>query len=534
MGFWRELPKRHYFSHPCIPVIETKNPLKDVLPLGLEPEPFKGLTEVLSASAVHTFLTNDARATNDSTMLLFLERMVKSDRVRGRATKEKQAAAKEWEDRTERMQKHVNSITLLRHWSRERASSRHATSSPTSQSDMVSLAPTYTHAVETWGRSYGRGLCFQNFSRRVRGAVCGVEVQDWDISNCMFTLMTQVAQRLGIDLEVQEVALPMWNRYASDTKGVRSQVAAGFGVDAKAEILKVGHGGSTTTSGNEEVDNFLAGISREARLLRWLAASMLPQAHKFFTEDLKKYTWPENTVFHYFWTTIENQCLRALVGYVTSRPIVHLSLHFDGVLVDAARATCSSDFGAEAEAVITQRTGYRVSLVRKMENTFFEFLHSRTTCSDMVISSQDSSVLMKRGKSLPLALAHATGEYALFSEAAGSNSRTTYEQWSTTLATVQNAARRHLQPCYGLQIAAPGNYVLHAHCSGQPECMAIVVELSGYVRLYDGNVQRSVKDTEMQQAWATSTDRSTVVTFAFGSNPATEPACILLKLSVSQ
>ena len=38
--------------------------------------------------------------------------------------------------------------------------------------------------------------------------------------------------------------------------------------------------------------------------------------------------WPEAKTFHYFWATVENQCL---FKYKPS----HLSLHFDGLLLDA-------------------------------------------------------------------------------------------------------------------------------------------------------------------------------------------------------
>ena len=150
-----------------------------------------------------------------------------------------------------------------------------------------------------------------------------------------------------------------------------------------------------------------------------------------------------------------------------------------------------------------------------------------------MIASQELSILKQRGKGLPMALANATGEYALFSAAAALISHTTYAQWSATLGTVPSISHRQLQPHFGLHVAVPGIYLLHAHCSGQPERMAIRVELGGNVRLYDADVQRSVTVTEMEQAWARSTDRSTVITFAFGPNPAPEPASILLKLSVS-
>ena len=151
----------------------------------------------------------------------------------------------------------------------------------------------------------------------------------------------------------------------------------------------------------------------------------------------------------------------------------------------------------------------------------------------MIVPSQHASFCKQRGKGLPLAFAHATGEYALFSAAAASTSYTTYEQWSATLGTVSNPAYRHLQPYFGLRVAVPGTYLLHAHCSGQPECMAICIELAGNVRLYDGEVQRSASGTQIEEAWAKSTDRSTVVTFGFGPNLVLQPASILLKLSVS-
>ena len=529
-GMWRELPKRTYYLQPCIPVIETNRPLREALPMGLDPEPFVGLTETLSVQAVQSFLSEDARASNDSVMLMFFDRMLKGERLPGRTSKVKEAAMKEWTERSEKMQQHIGSVTLLRHWSRRRAALRHATSSQSSQPDVAFLTPKYAHAVDTWGRCYGQDLCFQNLSRRVRGVVAGAEVQDWDISNCMFTLVSQLAACLEIKLDLPEVSLPMWNRYASDIESVRSLVETGFDCNAKAELLRVGHGGGVADSGIEEVDKFLAGVSREARLLRWLAASLLPEAHRFFMQNPKKYTWPQNTVFHYLWTTLENQCLKAMVGFVLSQPVVHLSLHFDGLLVDAARATSSPDFGGQLESCVREKTGFRVRLVQKLDCTFFESLRAADSCGHVVFPSQDCGILKQRGKGLPLALAHATGEYALFSAVAGSTLFVTYEQWSVSLATVRAVEKKYLQPYYGLQIATPGFYVLHAHCSGRPECMAVCVEVGGDARVYDGDVLRSVTVTEMQRAWSRSVDRSTVITFAFRPHCAAQPASVLLQL----
>ena len=69
------------------------------------------------------------------------------------------------------------------------------------------------------------------------------------------------------------------------------------------------HGGRVPETGNHAVDELLKGISREGRLMRWLACNMLPDVYAVVRANPKKYTKPEATIFHYLWATVENQCL---------------------------------------------------------------------------------------------------------------------------------------------------------------------------------------------------------------------------------
>ena len=123
---------------------------------------------------------------------------------------------------------------------------------------------------------YASGLCFQTLSRRLRSALRGVELQDWDISNCMFTVTTQLVDKIKVDLPIPDASLRAWRRYAADPVGVREMLAGSFGADAKAVALKVAHGGACPSCTDHEALAFLVELSRESRLLRWWSCALLP------------------------------------------------------------------------------------------------------------------------------------------------------------------------------------------------------------------------------------------------------------------
>ena len=292
----------------------------------------------------------------------------------------------------------------------------------------------------------------------------------------MFSLTVQAVRRLGLKLNVPEATMPTWTKYADDPETVRDAIKGAIGFnskwDAKSVLIKVAHGGRAPETGNRAVDELLSGISSEARLMRWLACSLLPEVYAFAQQNLKKYPRPEATAFHYFWATVENQCMVSFARLAQMRPVRHLSLHYDGLLVDASRAEASEDFGAEAQAIILADTGYRVKIARKWDRTFFEALRQGFEVSaDATVPAAYSAILLQRGRSLPLALAHATGDYARFAAAVASESGSrldAYGEWSSVLLDLDRPQMRRLQPDLGLHIPADGPCVLHSHGTGAP------------------------------------------------------------------
>ena len=67
---------------------------------------------------------------------------------------------------------------------------------------------------------------------------------------------------------------------------------------AETMLLKVAHGGTPPTAGDESWDSWLDKLSSSARFLRWVAAPQLPELHAVMIHRGKE--WPENIIFAYF------------------------------------------------------------------------------------------------------------------------------------------------------------------------------------------------------------------------------------------
>ena len=86
-------------------------------------------------------------------------------------------------------------------------------------------------------------------------------MQDWDISNSMIAMTTQLASKLGFALELRDAELTTWNRYASDPAGVRDMLSRTFGPQAKGVALKVANGGALSQRSDPEVLVLLTQLS---------------------------------------------------------------------------------------------------------------------------------------------------------------------------------------------------------------------------------------------------------------------------------
>lgn len=67
--------------------------------------------------------------------------------------------------------------------------------------------------------------------------------------------------------------------------------------------------------------------------------------------------WPESSTASILWNRVEDACLQALAEKITSLHPKHLSLHFDGVIVDDDVMDQLGDFPRACSDAIFEKTG---------------------------------------------------------------------------------------------------------------------------------------------------------------------------------
>ena len=255
-------------------------------------------------------------------------------RGEGALTKNQKIVSEEWKRRADRLRRHIVSLSLLRETVRASSRSRDFASTFPDDDMFVSSPRDYSTKYESSGRSYASTSSFQNVTRRLRYAVCDPRAEDWDIKNCMFTLTVQIAHRIQIDLNIAEAKLDeIRQRYR--------QHVAGLNCIPKQKVISTAHGGAIPICSDPSVKSFFEQVSSAARLLRWLACSVMPSLFDRFLCDPDVHPWPENTC---------------------------------GVLVTRATDELQDSFSTEGQEQIHVDTGYSVTIAQKHHHTFIDGL----------------------------------------------------------------------------------------------------------------------------------------------------------------
>jgi hypothetical protein len=363
---------------------------------------------------------------------------------------------------------------------------------------------------------------------------------DWDIKNSMFTLMTQLVARMGMALDIPDVRLPSWTAYAQDPDSWRRRVTAMGNGSGKEVLIKVAHGGAVPLVPDGGVQNLLNGISREARLLRWYAASVMPTLFSALLEQPEKYSWPENTAMHYLWTTVENQCLLAWATWLRREECPHLSLHFDGLLVSSERCQDRDQFAKDSMHAISSTTGYEVEILVKEHQTLFEAISQAASRTGRVGGHGDSlDVLCRPGNCIPLGLAHLSGEYGVLADKAkvvklANTGGRKYADWSEALVGPSRVAKRRLVPAYGLDVDNVGLALVHSEGRRTPHCIAVRVMEGGQVEVCERDMVYYLTKEELIRCYESCDDRSTVVTFHWMAATSSGYSAPLLELTAAQ
>lgn len=390
-----------------------------------------------------------------------------------------------------------------------------------------------THYSQKFGRSraYVEGVGAQVVPRWVAETVC-CATNDWDIRAAMFTLLDQIVRRLSVNFCLFEGEFRSLKKVANDRDAV-CRDDLGVSVTVGKSVLNAVACGAALPP-QFKGNCFLIALRREVQVLRWLAVTLRPELYEMFLRDGRH--WPENSVFHYLWTPVEDYCIDVATTKIMESGVKHLSLHFDGFRVDRESCGLAPQFKQECEAVISEKTGYNVSLTLKEHFFLYDLIRMRgRRCSSTAIHG--GSILLLDGNCIPAVIAvfqdlpgleaylQNNPPQRLTAQGKRVRSYADWHRWG------QNA-QIHLSPNTELP-TKKGSYLLHAACGHNPHCVALEITQDGLYTVTDANEQFVLAKADFENSLLGAMDYASVVFFQLGepANPASSDVNIVfLKL----
>ena len=111
-------------------------------------------------------------------------------------------------------------------------------------------------------------------------------------------------------------------------------------------------------------NEFLLGLRKLSRYMRWVACACLPDVFQVCINDAKR-TLPESSTFYVMWSAVEDLILSKWMEYTMERPVRHLSLHCNGIRLDADLPEGVDDYCQVVAEHVFAETGFRIHIKEK-------------------------------------------------------------------------------------------------------------------------------------------------------------------------
>ena len=397
------------------------------------------------------------------------------------------------------------------------------------QHEMV-VQRTYSYKLETRCRRSVNGSGAQSFSKVFRNIVCK-NMRDFDFHASMFTIVVQLVDKLDASFNDVLPSLKSWRAIADGRQAVCEDILQCSPVRGKALLLQVANGQAVSSADDvcEKGQKFLEELSKESRCLRWLARSQCPELYekvKDGTHGFKQSSWPEATVFSYWWYSAEDYCLSSMSELFVDLdvPRNHISLHFDGLLLsdDLVQAVeqkhDGKSFADIAQTQIFERTGFRIIIKEKHFKSLVEQLSDLENTS-LHLEAVDEALLTLLSEPcncIPFAYACVTREWLFVAELLQNvnqaNTRAKergyrcYKDWS-------DCNQRFLKPCLTLPSTPNMCFLLHADVGGAPRCFGAKVLADSQLQIFHERKACILPILSMEEILAQTCETFSVVFF---------------------
>lgn len=327
----------------------------------------------------------------------------------------------------------------------------------------------------------------------------------------MCTLCDQIQERLGIELEHSAASFESIKLYRSNKESAIASIGCGR---SEGKSLSI-----TTVNGRIIPEKYrhvgiLQGFRREGRLLRWVASSIDPEFHTAICAESDR-TWPEATCFFYMWSGVEALVLNEALAFTMLRSPSHLSLHFDGFMLDRKTYQSNVDFLEECTVAVRDGTSYNVKWVNKKKHYALSALRNM---ADEAYKRPVPATFSNDGNCILNCIGYACNREADAQALIASNQFVGVRWKSYRECAI--AMGVGLVPTMKIDLH-DGNRILHSENEGSPHCVCIAIA-GEKLTMVDGEDVFSMPLGKASGLIDSAVDASTLVMFDVGgaNNPA--------------
>ena len=384
-----------------IPLIRTRGKLSDLFPLR-PASPLLVFQEALDARALDRSLNaHPARKHNAERLARFYSDTAETLAARpGRLSELMTRCLDEYREKGRKMCLHETAAHKLNERLKHEAALIAEADSQASENIVLLLQNMYSTKYPRRSRRRVDGLGVQGLSNsHVRSMLPNTD--EWDDTAAMFTYISQIVDRLDIQLGSPVADCHAFKKYLSERESIHTTISLDEGY-AKRLCQSVANGSRIP---EELKDNdFLSCLRTEARLLRWVSVSLDPEFHSKLLEEPNR-TWPENTCFFYMWTGVEDWVTEVKSAYIQSLKPMHMSLHFDAVRTSCEiYASNEDDFRNKMMEVVRVQTGYNVNIRKKQKEHVVDFIERTAVLSEQY---EVPDILTQPGNCIPASFVEA-------------------------------------------------------------------------------------------------------------------------------
>ena len=170
---------------------------------------------------------------------------------------------------------------------------------------------------------------------------------------------------------------------ATDRDAVFSEIG-GPRSETKELCLAVGNG-KTIPEDKKDI-RVLQDIRSEGRIFCWASVTLDQEVHDALLQD-DTVEWPEATSWFYLWSGVESWSLATMRRVVLQWRPQHLSLHFDGFMVDEECDQAHPDLSEKCVAALQSETEHNIKLVKKEKQVALDLIKVNPNTAEAYFSS---------------------------------------------------------------------------------------------------------------------------------------------------